>query len=665
MRSNLKIFVLLLFVVHGIINGQCFAGGYLAVDNTGTPFRWQGPVVVNLDVGPLGSLSNSQADQLVFEGLQKWSSPSIPHSTVQFQQGTDLVEDHGDGAGTDPNNDLATPTTDGLTAVIYDQFGLITETLGQGQSNSVVGLAGPVLPGDYSPSPIAEGIMVLNGKFIDGIEQPGIGLDGNPADKTPEEFRGVITHEAGHLLNLDHSQAAIAFTETGFDVGSIGGPYDPRRTPDYRGVPTMFPFVLPEMGSLEMDDISWILNLYPDTIASSFGSISGVLKTQTLQPQVGINVVAYNADDPTSMITCISGFEDFDPLGNPTGTYLIPSLPPGSKWVVDVEPVVDNFYLLTSIGTTSEPVVMPGAPEFINEPGFESATDAGYVSTTFEIPDANEGRQLTGIDLQFNDIAAAQLVTEQDNGTDEDNGQLVPVMPGNYVLVNGQIDPSEPAPQDLGLYGLYCDFYRVQCPAGMELNQVFMDTGGSVLDVIVMEKKLDNQAHMIASTASGLGFPSVPLYIDSTRLGEGPNEGTFYFAVGFTHPFLGGSTPYQITNYTLGLVFATGDRDGVVLSGTESGYVDTQASMVRLTGRGFKNAGGAPDVAFEAPGVNVTNVTYVNSSTLDVSVTGLNTLAPGSDVSIQVTNQMQSGGYGGRKMEKTSGTAPVADWELY
>lgn len=643
--------LLLLLVQVDHVNG----GGYLAVSPNGGPFRWDGPVTLNFDQGPLGKLSKEQADAMVLEAISEWTATHIPGSTVQFINGPDLAEDHGDGEGTDPNYDLNGPT-DGLTAVIYDQYGNLTEQLGAGLSDSVAGFAGPVISETDPSAPIDEGIVVLNGKLISG----------NETDIPENQYQGVIIHEVGHLLNLDHAQSAMAYTETGFDVGSIGGPYTPRHEPDYTGVPTMFPFVLPEIDTLEIDDKSWILDMYGDT-AELRGSISGAIKDLEGNPVNGVNVIAYHADDPTSMITCVTGFADGDPINAATGSYQIPALSPGSKWVVDVEPLVEMFNVQSSIGPElGEIPVLPGAPEYINDPGIESTSDFAGLSTTFVIPEGPLGVDLSGIDMTFNDINDVLFIEEVDLGTDELTAQILPVVPGKFIAVTGQIDPAEPNGQDLSFYGLYCDFFRVQPPAGMELNQVSIVSDQSILDVLVMERRADGRTHLVASTGSSLGYPAVSLYIDSLRMGEDPyKDNTFYFGVGFTDPFLGGSDPYQVSNYTLGLVFSVSDRDAVVVAGIESGVVDPESGIMRIHGRGFKNLGGPPEVEFSLPGLHVDSVSFVNENTLDVAISKEAGYTPGT-TAVQVTNTGASGGFAGRvNVEGTGEPSNVTDWVLY
>ncbi len=639
------------------------AGGYLAVDTTGQPFKWVGPITVNLDQGPLGKLSKSEADTFVLNAMSKWTATNISGSAVQFVRGPDLSEDHGDGQGADPNADYG-KTPDGITAIIYDQFGTYTDqSLGANMSLSVAGWAGPTIPDDYSPTPLSEGIVVLNGRLIDGDVDGGLA-----PDLDPDVYQGVITHEVGHMLNLDHSQAAVAFSETGFDAGSIGGVSEPRHPPDLRGVPTMFPFVMPEISTLETDDKAWITSLYPDAaLAASHGSISGSIRTIDNLPFDGANIVAFNADDPTSMITCVSGYADSDAITSPSGNYLIPSLPPGSQWVVDVEPLVDAFNTLSSVGPELEqPVIMPGAPEFINEAGFESTSDSALVSTTFQVPGNPATRHFTDVNLRFNDIEDVDFVTEVDTGTDELTAQLVPVTPGRYTYIQGHIDPTEMNPQDLGFYGVYYDFYRVRPPAGVELNQVFIQGQSVILDCSVFEWRPDGETHRIVTTVAAFGAPSLSLSLDSTHMGSAPHEGEFYIGVCYPDPFLGGESPrVTLSDYVLGLLFSVSDRDGLVVKGADNGEINPDAGVVQIKGRGFKSTGGSPSVAFSNPGIGVDNVTLVDANTLNVAISKQPGFQPGL-TTIQVTNSPASGGYAGRAVQQMTGTAShVSDWELY
>src|SRR5690606_9906635 len=164
----------------------------------------------------------AEADALAMSAINTWTSATIAGSCVQFVRGPVLSEDRGDGQGTDPNFDLCTdpngncPPSDGITAIIYDQTGaLIDGALGAGASLSVVGFAGPMIPDDYSPAPLVEGLAVLNGRFID--DDLEFGVPNGPWDLTPDVDRGAFSHEIGHMLNLDHSQAALQYSDSGVE----------------------------------------------------------------------------------------------------------------------------------------------------------------------------------------------------------------------------------------------------------------------------------------------------------------------------------------------------------------------------------------------------------------------------------------------------------------
>ncbi len=646
------------------ITASAIAGGFLAVDTSGNPYKWTGPITVNLDKGPLGHLNKAAADALALDAMNQWTVSNVPGSAVQFIRGADLSEDHGDGQNTNPEFDLF-PPHDGKTAVIYDQHGSIIETLGAGASLSVVGFAGIVIPDDFSPAPVIEGIAVLNGRFIDDnvvIEQP--------FDIPLEEYRGAFIHEIGHMLNMDHSQIALQHSDTGLESGTyipgFGGA-GLGKPPDYRGMPTMFPIVLPDISTLELDDKAWIRELYPDPAYKS-GSITGTVRNFDGTPVSGMNIIAFSADDPTSMISCVTGYTDADPTNTATGIYKIPGLPPESVWVVDAEPISDAFAGGSKVGPQNPPVAMPGPPEFLNEPGIESASDSTFVSTSFAIPAASMGDlNISNVDLRFNDIFDSDYAVEVESGNDPDNAQKLDITPGRFLQITGYADPNEAGATYYPIVGNFVDIFEIDYPAGLELN-VMMATGDDFpVDAWLLEESPGNPGgDHIPLTGTGSLFGEVlSLYVDSSRMGSGTGAGKFFIAAVTPDPMFGGRIPGP-TSYTIGLLFTVSDRDALVVKGTETGVIDPALGTIRIIGRGFKNVGGPPTVTFSTPAIQVDGVTFVNSNTLDVAVMALPELQPGTETAIQVTNQPLSGGFAGRRTERIAGVpSDVTDWELY
>lgn len=652
-----------LLIAVGVLSSSAMAGGYLAVDNTGQPYKWAGPVTVNLDQGPLGHLSKTQADALALDAMNQWTGTNIPGSGVQFLRGPDLSEDHGEGSSTNPEFDLY-PPHDGKTAVIYDQHGSIIETLGAGASLSVIGFAGPVIPDDYSPAPLIEGIAVLNGRFTDDnvvIEQP--------FDIPAEEFRGAFIHEIGHMLNMDHSQIALQHSDTGLESGTFipglggGGLGKP---PDHRGRPTMFPIVLPDISSLEMDDKAWIRELYPAP-GYNPGSISGIVTDFDGEPVSGMNIIAFSADDPTSMISCVTGYTDADPTNTATGKYRIPGLPPGSVWVVDSEPISDAFTGGSKVGPQNPPVAMPGPPEFLNEPGIETQNDPTFLSTAFAIPTAPGDPHISDVNLRFNDFSDVDFAFEVENGNDPLMAQKLEVTPGKLLQISGYADPNEAGATYYPFVGNFVDIFEVNYPAGLELNLMFTIEQDFPVDVWVLEESPGNPSgDFIPLTGTGSLFgESLSLYMDSSRMGAGAGAGKFYFAAVTPDPQFGGRIPGP-TNYIINILFTVSDRDAVVVKGTQTGVIDPAQGTIRILGRGFKDVGGPPAVTFSTPGIRVDGVTFINSNTLDVAVTPIPGLQPGANTAIQVTNQPLSGGFAGRRTERIAGEpSDVRYWELY
>src|SRR5262245_52937358 len=169
------------------------SSGYLALNGSGTPFAWStaSSIELDLDLGNLGSLTNADADTLVLNAADQWSSSQVSTCAITFTQGPDLASDQ-----TGASHALYDNGVDSINAVAYDTDGTLTDAvLGAGANNVVVGTAGYVRT---SGSTILEGRILLNGRFIDGA--------GSPSDVSQAIYTGAITHEIGHFLNLDHSQ---------------------------------------------------------------------------------------------------------------------------------------------------------------------------------------------------------------------------------------------------------------------------------------------------------------------------------------------------------------------------------------------------------------------------------------------------------------------------
>lgn len=608
-----------------LLTPLAYAGGYLGVSNVGgvgVAWKWTAsPVVLNYDQGPFSAtLTNAQGDTLATNAISKWNSTNIPTCSLTFSQGADLSADHGNGVSGDPQYDVV---GDGVSPVIFDQTGLIVSTLFAGAEQVVIGFAGPqALIG----TTIVEGQVVLNGRFLDGAA--------SPTDLTQTQMEGVITHEVGHMLNLDHAQFNDAFA-----LASLA-----TYTPNYAGYPTMYPIAHADIQDPELDDQVWISSLYPAGSFATRTNITGVTNNFAGSLLNGVNVIARDAVTPTNAVSCVSGYLDPTPSVTADGVYKIPGLPASTRWVLDVEQIASGFTGGSSVGPIDPPLTLPGPVEFVNESGIESNTDSITRSTSFVTP--SSGGTFTGADLRFNAAPSTTIVTEVDPGANFPSAAMpLTITPGTPLQVNGNAVQGEGGNVSFLAGDPVEDWYVIQPPAGVEINRIrlqpaagddadlylvsYNQTGGS-LNAPAVSLNIGNG---VAETISG--------WYDSTIFGTGTAVGKVYIAVSTYTGSPGG-------NYTLTIEAALADRDALVVDDVSGGQINADSGSFTVTGRGFKNTGGVPTVTLSDSNLTVGTVTYVNSTQLNVAFTKGGGFAPGS-TSLQVANQAASGGYAGRR----------------
>jgi hypothetical protein len=326
------------------------AGGPLYVGGPppfapGVPFVWTiNPLTYWTDLGSLGVMNNSDANNLVQEAFQAWQD--VPTATINFSRAGPL------GADVNASNILSVfDSIEGCgplggiakdRSIIYDVDGSAVEAAGM-DKNSVLGFATAAClsSNGLNSNYFQRGYAVLNGRFLDGIDTPL-----NP-EVPVGDFKAVMIHEFGHMIGLDHSQINLDCL--------TGGP-----ACDLDGVPTMFPVLIDAaaMSTLATDDIAAISALYPEaTFPTSTGRITGhVLFSDGQTPAQGFNVIARKTDNPlVTAVSCVSGFLYTADVGSPLipswygspygsrdqtliGYYDLPGLPPGD-YTVEVEAI--------------------------------------------------------------------------------------------------------------------------------------------------------------------------------------------------------------------------------------------------------------------------------------------------------------------------------------
>ena len=320
---------LLLTLAVALFSAVLIAGGPWVVDeqtNSGVPARWtDNKILWFSDAGPLSTtVTNDTAVPWMIAAFEKWVATTLRNSEGVSESPVNVTVEYGGSVGYDitvDNYGEFWNEASGPTVVIFDATGEILEQI-YGVPN-VLGLTNdPVL--DDSGIYIVKNTAIISGKVLDD------------SIITEEQIRAVMTHEAGHLLNLDHSvvnhdlAAECSISEDPCANATV--------------IPTMYPQIKSYVQQNPIDDDIISLGfIYPrDWFTSNFCTIRGRILNQDNCPVQGVHVVAFrvgegDAEARADARGMVSGILYPACYGN--GDYYLAGIIPGKTYKVFYEPV--------------------------------------------------------------------------------------------------------------------------------------------------------------------------------------------------------------------------------------------------------------------------------------------------------------------------------------
>jgi hypothetical protein len=283
------------------------AAGYLEFDNQGRPYKWDGPVEYRVDMGPLSTLIDNTAGNILVDNVfANWAAiggltfvEGLPApadiNNVNFNTYINYLGSSCPAAV----NDVMLIMFDDDGAWFNDEFG---------DNNGILGIASP--SGLNSQLKVTCGYALIN----------GLAIDGYLAD-APNAATYIMMHEFGHAFNLEHSQIEVA---------------------SEANLPLMYP-IIPDnlllalgggMNGIKLDDQFSFRHLYDTPTLATQGTIRGTVKTKEDNGVLGANVICRDRDNPDQ--NAVSWVSDAVLDGN--GAYECRNLPAG-QYDVEIQPI--------------------------------------------------------------------------------------------------------------------------------------------------------------------------------------------------------------------------------------------------------------------------------------------------------------------------------------